>query len=243
MDDGPGALRRAKYSRPHGPVSPLTRRAFLRALAATSAGLAVFGPHFALGAKAPVIIVDNALGLVLADPSRCVGCLRCELACTEFNRGVASPVLARIKVARNLAYGPAGPNGPQPAQGFFGNGVFVQDACRQCPHPVPCATACPNGAIVLDPKTRARVVDQAACTGCRLCQGACPYAMMVFDEAAAKADKCDLCRGEPKCVAACPAGALAYASWRDLTRELTARRPTVLALDPKRAAACRDCHR
>src|SRR5208283_6014720 len=53
----------------------------------------------AWGAKeTPLIIMDQAKGLVIADPTKCVGCRRCELACTEFNDGKASPTIARIKV-------------------------------------------------------------------------------------------------------------------------------------------------
>ena len=37
---------------------------------------------------------------------KCVGCGRCELACTEFNDGKAAPTLSRIKVDRNLNFGP-----------------------------------------------------------------------------------------------------------------------------------------
>ncbi len=54
----------------------------------------------AKGAKeAPLIIMDQAKGLVIADPTKCVGCRRCELACTEFNDGKASPTMARIKIS------------------------------------------------------------------------------------------------------------------------------------------------
>ena len=49
--------------------------------------------------EAPLIIMDQAKGLVIADPTKCVGCRRCELACTEFNDGKASPTIARIKIS------------------------------------------------------------------------------------------------------------------------------------------------
>ena len=51
-------------------------------------GLGSFRPGD--GSAAPLIITEQAEGLVVADPTRCVGCRRCELACTEYNDGKAS---------------------------------------------------------------------------------------------------------------------------------------------------------
>lgn len=219
-----------------------SRRRFLLVSAGGLAGAAVLRAAGALGAGAPVVILEEATGLLLADPTRCVGCLRCEIACTEGNDGRAQPSLSRIKVSRHVAFGPEGPTGGSRMQGAWGNGLVVQDTCRQCPHPVPCATACPEGAIQVAPGTGARAVDAAACVGCRLCQKACPWGMMSFDEERQKATKCTLCDGAPRCVAACPAAALRYVPWRDLTRETPPRGRSVQAVPPATAAACLDCH-
>jgi Fe-S-cluster-containing dehydrogenase component len=181
-------------------------------------------------------------GLVLADPSRCVGCQRCELACTEFNDGRAQPSLARIKVDRNINFGSEGPSGGARMQGVWGNALFIQDTCRQCPHPVPCATACPENAIKADPTTGARIVDTAACVGCRLCRGACPWNMIDFDEESQKATKCFLCHGNPKCVEACPSEALRYIPWRDLTRAPSPRSATLTVVTVDKAKGCLECH-
>ena len=72
----------------------LSRRQFL--VFSGSAITALMAMHVcrAWGADTPVIIIDNAKGLLISDPSRCVGCQRCELACTEFNDGRAQPSLA-----------------------------------------------------------------------------------------------------------------------------------------------------
>ena len=159
--------------------------------------------------------MDQAKGLVIADPTRCVGCRRCELACTEFNDGKAA-LHGPNQGSRNIQFGPKGlytANG----QGNWGNGLIIQDFCKQCPHPVPCANACPNDAIVVKPPANARVVDPDKCIGCKMCQRACPWEMMSFDTDENKATKCFLCDGTPKCVEACPAEALQYVAWRDLT--------------------------
>jgi Fe-S-cluster-containing dehydrogenase component len=220
-----------------------SRRDFLRWTGITMVGMTALG---AIGAKAgetPFIIMDQAEGLVIADPTRCVGCRRCELACTEFNDGKASPTMARIKVNRNLNFGFKGVSAGQWGQGNWGNGLIIQDLCKQCPHPVPCGNACPNDAIVVKPPTNARVVDPEKCIGCKMCQRACPWEMMSFDSDTNKATKCFLCNGKPKCVEACPAGALAYVAWLDLTDKIPPRVVPTAGIPPEKAAACNSCHK
>ena len=80
------------------------------------------------------------------------------------------------------------------------------------------------------------------CVGCRLCQKACPWGVMTFDEEQGKADKCFLCNGAPKCVDACPAAALRYVPWSDRTREATTRGSFSLMVPDDRRAACNACH-
>jgi Fe-S-cluster-containing hydrogenase component 2 len=95
---------------------------------------------------------------------------------------------------------------------------------------------------VLEPKTRARMVDLARCTGCRLCAAACPWEMMGFDGQLGKATKCWLCAGAPECAAACPTGAIRYVPWRDRSGAIPVRRQGLVALDTARATSCSACH-
>lgn len=220
-----------------------SRRGFLKLTGGTIAGLSALSVLAARsGAATPLIIMENAQGLVLGDPTRCVACRRCELACTEYNDGKAAPSMARIKVGRNLNFGAKGAFAGQRAQGSWGNGLVVQDTCKQCPHPVPCATACPNDAIIADPKTGARVVDVKKCIGCKMCQRACPWEMMSFDPDSGKATKCFLCNGKPKCVEACPADALKYVPWRDVTGQVPPRAVPTAVIPPAKAESCNQCH-
>jgi Fe-S-cluster-containing hydrogenase component 2 len=223
-------------------VNPsFSRREFLLVSGVTVVGISALGAKAAK--KTPLIIMDQAEGIVIADPTKCVGCRRCELACTEFNEGKAAPSMARIKVARNANFGPKGVYAGLRGQGNWGDGLIVQDFCKQCPHPVPCATACPNDAIVMEPKTKARMVDSKKCVGCQLCQKACPWEMMSFDPDTNKATKCFLCNGKPKCVEACPAAALAYAAWTDLTDKTPVRTASTAPIPPEKASACIECHK
>lgn len=221
------------------PGEPVSRRRVLKICGATVAWIASWDClRMAHSLGAPLIITEQATGLVVADPARCVGCRRCELACTEYNDGKSSPETARIKVRRNLHFGPSGLYAEKGRDGDWGTGLIVQEFCKQCPHPVPCADACPNGAIKLKPPLNARVIDPAACTGCKLCLKACPWEMIAFDPETSKATKCFLCDGQPKCVEACPAEALRFVPWVDLTGRVPPRITPIL----NKSVACVDCH-
>lgn len=212
--------------------------------------------------------VANAKGLVIAEPSLCVGCRRCESACVAFNQGnyavgnnaataasstdntastMAQPSISNIKINRNLLYGVNGAKN-NTGQGIYGSFMVVQNTCLQCPHPVPCQLACPHGAIEVVGAANARVVNTDLCVGCGTCVKACPWQMPSLDgEAQAantKAHKCHLCNGAPECVAACTAGALQYVPWTDQT-SFTPPRQTVAAsikLAPDVAGTCTTCH-
>ncbi len=222
---------------------PATRRAFLKMSCGAAGALAAIAAPGRRAGSAPFTILERAGGLIVADPALCTGCRRCELACTEYAEGRAQPSLARIKVSRNNNFGPRGQQaGVGRGMGQFGNFRVIADTCLQCPHPVPCASVCAAAAIVLDSTTRARVVDASRCTGCRLCERACPWEMIAFDRETSRATKCFLCGGKPECVEACPTSALQYVAWRDLTGAVPVRRAATVAVDPQ-AAGCSGCHK
>ncbi len=200
-----------------------SRRQILKLGGISIVAASALAPVLARGATEPLIIMEKAHGIVIADPATCVGCGRCELACTEFNDGKAAPTLSRIKLDRNANFGPDALLAWREGRGLWGSGLIVQDLCKQCPHPVPCADICPEGAIVAAPSTGARMVDVEKCTGCKVCLRACPWEMISFDPDTRKATKCHLCDGKPKCVEACPAGSLSYVPWRDLTGRIPPR--------------------
>jgi Fe-S-cluster-containing dehydrogenase component len=224
-------------------MNPLcTRRQTLKWGGISIIGMSALGSSLAQGGIKPLIIMERAKGIVVADPMKCVGCGRCELACTEFNDGKAAPTMSRIKVDRNMAFGHEAVMSWREGQGNWGDGLVVQDLCKQCPHPVPCANICPENAIVMAPASNARMVDLEKCTGCKICLKACPWEMISFDPDSRKATKCHLCDGKPKCVEACPAESLSYIPWQDLTDEIPPRIATTAGIPPERSIACQECH-
>jgi Fe-S-cluster-containing hydrogenase component 2 len=201
------------------------------------------------------VFVANSLGMVVAEPTLCVGCRRCEAACVGFNEGsagstIVQPSIAKVKVNRNINFGVSGvtTDGFQRGDGDYGNFRTVQDTCRQCPHPVPCQLACPHDAIEVIAPVNARVVNVDKCAGCGICVAACPWAMTSLtgpvNAKLTKATKCTLCNGNPECVQACPSGALKYLAWSDRTKDVPPRQvvPSSIKLAPGVAETCTKCH-
>jgi Fe-S-cluster-containing hydrogenase component 2 len=139
---------------------------------------------------------------LLIDPSKCTGCLQCEMACSYENYGIFAPARSRIKVFD-----------------FHETGRKVPYTCTQCDEAW-CMHACPVGAITLDAATGAKIVNDATCVGCKVCTIACPFGTINYVQETGKVQKCDLCAGNPACAEACPTGAITYvdANWTGLER-------------------------
>ncbi len=142
---------------------------------------------------------------VVVDLDRCIECRSCAAACY---------------------YGHAN----MPAVGFAGGGwALLPLICRQCKSAA-CVEACPVEAMVRDDRG---VVRRASfrCIGCGSCARACPFGVISTELAGEPAacrspdritgrrvGKCDLCEDRlgddpdavPRCVAACPSGALRF---------------------------------
>ena len=222
-----------------------TRREFLRAAGIGGTGFALFNLVGRVTANSAPVYVPDAKMMVVHDATRCVGCRRCEVACTLSHDNKIQPSISRVKLSRNYNFGPEGPRvGYTRGKGLYGNFSLMADTCLQCAHPIPCATACPQGAIEVSPTTKARVINKAKCVGCQKCKVACPWAMTSFDEETMKATKCDLCSGDPKCVKVCPSGALSYVPWRDRSKEVPTRQvvPAYLAAATGVSESCAPCH-
>lgn len=151
---------------------------------------------------------------VVCDPQLCIGCRTCEIACVlahvsgeQVGAIDAADFHPRVKVLKE-------------------DEVSGAVMCRHC-EDAPCASVCPNGAIVRAGDQSIQVL-QDKCIGCKMCVLACPYGAMtvrmqkvvryVQEQAVgfvykAQALKCDLCHSRanghgPACVQACPTDAL-----------------------------------
>jgi Fe-S-cluster-containing dehydrogenase component len=147
-------------------------------------GAAVSGPE----CRARTCVVPN--------PSSCTGCGICIATCSLIKTGEIGIDAARLRVQRD------------PFAGFFEPVV-----CSQCSMPY-CLKACKSGAITISAEDGSVLINETDCIGCRACQRACPYGVIVFNDESKKAYKCDLCFGSPACVDSCPSGALGLAIFK-----------------------------
>jgi len=171
--------------------------------------LAVYTPATASAStktvKSPYALSTRYL---VYDSRRCSGCQSCMLACSLVHEGVAGTSLSRIQVSRAIL-----------ASYPYDIQISV---CRQCPEPA-CVKSCPTGAChVSAANGNVRMIDAAKCIGCAECLKACPHSphRTVWNPAANKASKCDLCANAPyfskkggpagnqACITTCPMGAL-----------------------------------
>lgn len=186
----------------------LSRRGFLSGAGLVAAGTAIAAasPAVALAAteetdtsQVGVIFkgVTLSKGRIVHNPDICSGCRTCEIVCSTYHEGVASPSFARLIAKKDVM-----------------DACTTQVlACKQCAG-AECVAVCPSGACHVDKDTGARVIDETLCVGCQLCLNACPCEppRVRFNSTKNVCFKCDLCGGEPQCVKFCPMGAL-QASW------------------------------
>ena len=144
--------------------------------------------------------LPNTHAWLTVDPSQCVGCRTCEIVCSLAHDGECNSALSRIKTTYD------------PCKTLTMIGV-MPDVCRQC-NMADCYLACEYGALVIDKKTGARIINPDKCEGCGECMAACPWNMIVYNEETDLYSKCDLCGGDPQCVEFCPANAVKYVELR-----------------------------
>lgn len=141
---------------------------------------------------------------VMIKSKKCTGCHMCELACSAYHEGAFRPSVTRLFADVN------------PTDATVKGRTCLQTGCAKCQE------ACPSGAIItqsifISPKGdfagRAKigesftghvlVVDESKCTNCGDCYGACPTGTIHEHPTRGVALKCDLCGGEPQCIAFC----------------------------------------
>lgn len=127
-------------------------------------------------------------GWITRDYARCSGCRMCEVACSMRHEGRVWPEASRVRVFMLVP------------------GADFPHLCSQCDD-YPCVKACPvEGAMWVDQRTGAVMVEKEACTGCAACIRACPGRIPYIHPKEKYAVICDLCWGDPECVKVCRLG-------------------------------------
>jgi tetrathionate reductase subunit B len=153
----------------------------------------------------------------------CNGCYNCQLACKDEHVGNDWTPYTK----------------PQPATGHFWMKItdmvrgsvpkvrvtYLHDMCQHCDE-APCIPACTAHAIYRRDDGIV-IIDPEKCSGHRNCINACPYRVIYFNWDLNIAQKCTMCAHlldagwkEPRCVDACPTGALKFGEEKDLKDEL-----------------------
>src|SRR6266550_4449103 len=162
---------------------------------------------------------EESGGLIMPDPSLCIGCLTCEVACSDVHREIGLSAVPRIRIYDVDSVQVK----PEVRRAFGDRGRFAQQVCLQCPD-APCLPVCPVDALQVDPKTGARVINRDTCIACGKCEKSCifpsldealatgkqelhQHSRITYDEKLNVYAKCDLCyfREEgPACIERCP---------------------------------------
>ena len=134
---------------------------------------------------------------LVVDAERCTGCESCVLACS-FHHGGMFSLKARVHIHK-----------------LKGEGLFVPVMCQSCDS-APRVRVCAEGALLQENKRGIVSFVPDKCTGCRLCEEACPYGAILFNESTNLIEKCALCGGDPECVKVCILPqAISFAEARD----------------------------
>jgi formate dehydrogenase iron-sulfur subunit len=178
------------------------------------------------------------------DPTVCIGCKACEVACKEWNQVPddgfnwtgnsydntghlgASTWRHVLFVEQDLAKGNqiAGPmslgeNGEEPFRW-----IFLSDVCKHC-EKAGCLEACPTGSIVRT-EVGSVLVQNDVCNGCGYCVVSCPFGVIDRRPAplpdAGGAFKCTFCYDRqksgltPACAKVCPTESIVFGRLDDL---------------------------
>jgi formate dehydrogenase iron-sulfur subunit len=194
----------------------LTRRDFIKLSAASVGGSAASG---ILLSPARAQAAGDALA-ILYDPSLCIGCRACQMACKQWNNlpgestdpagiyetptGLSATTWNIIKLRENA--------GAEPH--------FFNYQCMHCADAA-CVSVCPSGALYKDERGFT-AYDASKCIGCGYCTQWCPYGVPHLQvesllAGTGKAAKCTFCQdrirqgiGGPSCAERCPVGALTW---------------------------------
>src|SRR5437879_1258000 len=149
-----------------------TRRNVLKGGAAAVGAFIAFeaigGVSLAAGTSPKATSLAN--GVIFPDPTLCIGCLTCEVICSQVHKQQGLSDLPRIRVYNN----PNTQVDPAVEAQYPGRGQFHQEPCLQCPT-AECLYVCPVDALQVEPRTGARFIREDTCVSCGRCAEACPF--------------------------------------------------------------------
>jgi formate dehydrogenase iron-sulfur subunit len=187
-------------------------------------------------------VADGVTVGFFTDPTVCIGCKACEVACKEWNQVPAEPAswtghsydhtgALGASTWRHVKFVEQSARlGRQVAGTMTGDiedpfrWVFFSDVCKHCEN-AGCLEACPTGSIVRTPVGSVYVQDDV-CNGCGYCVVACPFG--VIDRRPDElpndggAFKCTFCYDRqadglvPACAKACPTESIQYGPLEEL---------------------------
>lgn len=169
---------------------------------------------------------------VLVDLTKCIGCLRCEWACNEWNKNPNKPLKdfeesrdKKPSVFDKIRRTTAGSF--TVVNRFYENNlpVYVKKQCMHCIDPA-CKAACfvdafkktEEGAVLYNP---------SLCVGCRYCMIACPFDILAYeyyDPITPQITKCTMCfdritEGKiPACVEICSADVMKFGARSEIIK-------------------------
>lgn len=148
---------------------------------------------------------------VVCDPTKCVGCALCELACSAAKEKSYNTLYSRIHTVQLDTV-------EEPL-------LSISLACHHCNDPV-CVKVCPRDVLSQDEETGVINVNtdfqhpNSCHVPCGWCMAACEFGAIILNPKLSMAAVCDLCpddrvNDEPPCIKACPKDALSLATIED----------------------------
>lgn len=199
-----------------GTTENVSRRRLVLGGLAAAATVAVGAASLARGSTAAAAQIQSK-GVIVSDPSLCVGCLACEVNCQTWHASVGRAAVPRIRIMSD----PSVKLDAKVATYLPGRAGNSPETCKQCPTAY-CQPNCPTTGLSIDPSTGVRYINEQDCIACGKCEVDCPYEWsgtlvhkgaqvsskrVYYDPATNVYAKCDLCRGReggPICVERCP---------------------------------------
>jgi formate dehydrogenase iron-sulfur subunit len=170
------------------------------------------------------------------DPTVCIGCKACEVACKEWNQlpddgldwsGLSYDNTCHLGastwrhvsfVEQKQALGPQITGTQEPFRW-----IFMSDVCKHCGN-AGCLEACPTGAIMRT-EVGSVYVQPDVCNGCGYCVVSCPFGVIDKRQGEGLAFKCTFCYDRqlagmmPACAKACPTQSIHFGELEELQEQ------------------------